>query len=327
MKNSILSVLVGVLAVALLQVGCRSDTGGAASNVSNTSNSSNASAPAMASSEQMTFATQDDAMKALLDAVQAQDSAALDRVLGPARQELMSGDKVADANALKRFATNAADQAHLESKGDAMGVLYVGPRDWPFPIPLEKNAQGRWYWDTPAGKEAILARRIGRNELDAIKVARAYVQAQREYASADRDGSDVLKYAQHFVSHAGKHDGLFWEAKDGEEESPLGPLMAQASAEGYGEKHAPFHGYYYHILTRQGPDAPGGKYDYVINGNMVGGFGMVAWPARYGVSGVMTFIVNQRGKVYQKDLGPDTETIARGMTEFNPDNTWHVAGE
>jgi len=314
---SAMAVLLG-----LLLSSCKSDSA-----TSTTPAASSAQTAAGMSQEQVTFAMQDEAMKALIAAAQAEDSSALNRILGPERSELMSGDKVEDANDLKRFATSAADQAHLENKGDATAVLYVGPRDWPFPIPLVKNSQGRWYWDTQAGKRIILERRIGRNELEAIKVCRTYVQAQREYASADRDGSDVLKYAQRFVSHPGKHDGLFWEAGAGEEESPLGPLVAQASAEGYKEKHAPFHGYYYHILTRQGPDAPGGSYDYVINGNMVGGHALVAWPDRYGVSGVMTFMVNQRGKVYEKDLGPDTDRIARGMTEFNPDSSWRVVKE
>jgi len=189
-----------------------------------------------------------------------------------------------------------------------------------------RAASGQWFFDTAAGKQEILARRIGRNELESIKVCRAYVEAQREYAGQDRDGSGVAKYAQRLNSHPGQKDGLYWEAMPGAEPSPFGPLAAQAAAEGYAtsgvHRHEPFHGYLYHILTRQGPAAAGGAYDYVINGNMIAGFALVAFPAAYGQGGVMTFIVSHQGKVYQKDLGPQTPDIAAAMTTYNPDETW-----
>jgi hypothetical protein len=265
-------------------------------------------------------------MQAMLTAVKAEDHDKVHQILGPAWKELMSGDKVEDSNAFKEFATHAAEAAHLQKKDPDTSILYVGKDDWPFPIPLAKTADGKWFFDTEAGKAEILARRIGENELDTIDVCRDYVEAQRQYASKDRDGSGVMKYAQHIMSSPGKMNGLYWPVEPGQEQSPFGPLMAQASSEGYvanpGHPRQPYHGYRFHILKAQGPDAPGGKYDYVINGNMIAGFALVAYPAEYGSSGVMTFIVSHAGKVYQKDLGADTENIARQMTEYNPDGSW-----
>ena len=206
-------------------------------------------------------------------------------------------------------------------------VLVIGNREWPFPIPLVKQG-GAWRFDTEAGAEEILNRRIGRNELGAIEVCRAHVDAQREYASKDRNGDGILEYASRFRSSPGQRDGLYWPVGPDEETSPMGPLMASAQAEGYftqqlpGHERQPYHGYYYRILTRQGEDAPGGAYDYIVRDRMIGGFALVAFPAKYGASGIMTFIVNQDGVVYQSDLGPDTEAIARQMTEFNPDTNW-----
>jgi hypothetical protein len=191
-----------------------------------------------------------------------------------------------------------------------------------------------WHFDTEAGKDEIINRRIGRNELDALKSIRAYVDAQREYASKDRDGDEVLEYAQKFKSSPGKKDGLYWAADEEGEESPLGPLFTEGQAEGYfkatGKEEEntgprPFHGYLFRILTGQGKNAPGGQYDYIINGNMIGGFGLVAWPADYGDSGIMTFIINQQGKVYQKDLGPDTDKVAREMKAYDPDSSWSLS--
>jgi len=207
----------------------------------------------------------------------------------------------------------------------------LGVDGWPFPIPLVKR-DGQWLFDTAAGKAEILRRRIGMDELGAIAVCHAYVEAQREYASQDRLGDGVLAYAQFLRSTPGTHNGLFWPANPGEELSPLGPLVAQARVEGYhrsakmmNEQQAPYHGYYFKILTRQGKHAPGGKYNYIINGRMIAGFALVAWPAEWGNTGVMTFIVNQQGKVYQKDLGPKTAKIAKSMTAYDPDDTWSPA--
>jgi len=199
---------------------------------------------------------------------------------------------------------------------------------WPFPIPLVQQ-DGQWRFDTAAGKEEILNRRIGRNELDTIRVCHAYTEAQREYASEDHAGSGVLEYAQHLRSSPGCHDGLYWHAEPGEPASPLGPLIARARGEGYtheskilAEKQAPYHGYYFKILTRQGRHAPGGKYNDIIHGHMLAGFALVAWPAQWGNSGVMTFIINQQGVVYEKNLGPDTPAFAAKMTTYDPGPGW-----
>jgi hypothetical protein len=279
--------------------------------------------------EQESFDTPDAAVSALLTATKAGDHDEIHKIFGPATSDLMSGDKVEDANDFKAFAASAAEKNHVEKKNDNTEVLYVGNKDWPFPIPLVKGRDGKWFFDTVAGKDEILARRIGANELETIDVCHAFVGAERDYAMQDHDGSGVLKYAQHFKSTPGKKDGLYWEAAAGEPQSPLGAFWAQASSEGYGSNNPdksagphPFHGYFYHILTKQGPDAAGGQYDYVINGNMIGGFALISWPDKYGDSGIMTFIVNHQGKVYQKDLGPNTDQIAKGITEFNPDSSW-----
>ena len=215
---------------------------------------------------------------------------------------------------------------------DRSALLQIGSENWPFPIPLIEQ-EGRWFFDTLAGKEEVLNRRVGKNELGAMAVCRAYVNAQREYASQDRNGDEVLEYAQHLRSTTGAHDGLYWPVRQGDELSPLGPLVAAARGEGYRrqtkiltEAQSPYHGYYYKILTRQTKHAPGGKYNYIIHGHMIGGFALVAWPAQWGNSGIMTFIVNQQGKIYQKNLGPKTDTIAPAMTQYNPDSTWTPAG-
>jgi hypothetical protein len=205
-------------------------------------------------------------------------------------------------------------------------LAVIGKDEWSFPVPLVKSSRG-WVFATEDGKVEIINRRIGRNELKAIQVALAYVDAQFEYAGKDRDGDGVLQYAARFISHAGRKDGLYWVAGPGEEASPLGPLFARASEEGYtikkkGEKAAPYHGYYFKILKRQGGNAPGGELDYINSGKMVGGFGLVAYPAEYAVSGIMTLIVNQDGIVYEKDLGPKTQELAKAMTKYDPDKTW-----
>jgi Protein of unknown function (DUF2950) len=243
-------------------------------------------------------------------------------VLGPAAGDLVSsGDEVADAAARKRV-LDAYDAKHqVVMEGDDKAVLLVGTEEWPFPIPLVRK-DGVWRFDTAAGRDEILFRRVGRNELSAIKACLAYADAQDEYAEKGIAGNGV--YAQRIVSTPGKKDGLYWPAQAGEAESPLGDLAASASAEGYrvGQQRMPYHGYYYRVLTRQGPNAPGGALDYVVRGKMIGGFALVAYPAEYGNSGVMTFLVSHQGVVYQKDLGQNTVGIASGMTAFNPDNSW-----
>jgi hypothetical protein len=203
----------------------------------------------------------------------------------------------------------------------------VGSDEWPFPIPIVKAGNG-WRFDTGAGKQEILARRVGGNELKAIQVCLAYVDAQKEYAMKKaRQGEGLLEYAQKFVSTPGKQDGLYWEAGEGQEQSPIGPLFSAARDQGYsgkplGEEPEPYHGYFYRILTAQGKNAPGGAQDYVVGGKMIGGFALIAYPAHYGASGVMTFIVNHDGVVYQKKLGKDTKKAAQAMKAFNPDKTW-----
>jgi hypothetical protein len=215
--------------------------------------------------------------------------------------------------------------------GEDKAILNIGAENWPFPIPLVKK-DDRWSFDTEAGQEEIINRHIGEDELNTIGVCRTYVDAQREYASKDRNGSEVLQYAQKFKSTPGKKDGLYWKAAANEEASPYGPLVAEARAEGYGtekkgEGPQPFHGYLFKILKAQGPAAPGGKYNYVINGNMIAGFALLAYPSNWGESGVMTFIINQQGKLYQKDLGSKTEATASRMSEYNPDKSWALVPE
>jgi hypothetical protein len=273
------------------------------------------------------FDSPDQAVAALAAAVRAGNGAELLAIFGPEGKPLVeSGDAVADRNGRARF-TASFDAAHaLTTQPDGRVTLVLGKDNWPFPIPLVKQ-DGAWYFDTAAGADEILNRRIGRNELAAIEVCRAYVDAQREYSSKDRNSDGIREYAQHFSSHAGKHDGLYWPVKPGEEQSPMGSLIARAHDEGYENaglrvKREPYHGYYYRILRRQGPHAPGGAHDYVVDGRMIGGFALVAFPAQYGVSGVMTFVVNQDGVVHQKNLGPDTEKAARAMTEYDPDPSW-----
>ena len=278
-----------------------------------------------------TFATPEAAVSALLAAASAQDTNAFRVIFGPVGVEIQNPDRVQAANELKAF--NAAVNQHqrLVHESDAKCVLEIGDNAWPFPIPIVKR-NGQWFFDTEAGKDEIFNRHIGRNELATLQSVRAYVEAQREYASKDRDGDDVLEYAQKFRSTPGMKDGLYWPQDLDGEISPLGPLVAEAQAQGYGrkpkeegDKTAPFHGYFFKVLTGQGKHAPGGKYDYVINGNMIGGFALVAWPAEYGESGIMTFVVNQQGHVYQKNLGPGTAKAAEAMKAYDPDKTWTVS--
>jgi Protein of unknown function (DUF2950) len=283
---------------------------------------------ALAAAAQKSFESIDDAVSALIGAFRAVDRKALVDVLGAKGRPLIeSGDNVADRQAFQRFVADY-DRAHRVEGGGGKVVLYTGEDDFPFPIPLVPDGP-YWIWDTDAGDDEILFRRVGRNELAAINVCLAYVDAQREYYARDHTGKGVLEFAQRLASTKGKQDGLFWETRPGERPSPLGPLVAQARAAGYrpgeGGGQAPYHGYLYRPLFAQGPAAPGGAYDFVVKGHMIGGFALVAFPAKYAVSGIMTFIVSHDGVVYQKDLGPKTTQIAEAMKTYNPDRTWKQA--
>jgi hypothetical protein len=287
-----------------------------------------ASPPAAKSAvKQKTFATADEAAAALVDAVKARDVDQLLAVVGPGSGSwLLSGDPVADANDWKKFVAAYDEKKSLRAEGDGRAILEVGADDWPFPAPIVKKG-GAWSFDTAAGREEILNRRVGRNELDAAQTLLAIVDAQREYAAADAEHSGYAQYARRFRSSPGKKDGLFWPGEPGQPQSPLGPLVATAATEGYGKKPATeqrqaYHGYYYRILTSQGPSAPGGAYDYTVGTKLLGGFAVVAWPASYGASGVTTFVVNHEGVVYEKDLGARTGAIAAAMTRYDPDATW-----
>jgi hypothetical protein len=283
-----------------------------------------------AAASQRTFMSSDDAVSAMIDAARSDNTRSLLAIFGPGSKDLVSsGDEVADKEALEHFVGHYDEAHRLESIDDRKVILHIGNDDWPFPIPVIRTGKG-WHFDTKAGKHEILARRIGRNELDAMKVCLVYVDAQHEYALKDRDKNGLLEYAQKFMSDPGKKNGLYWKAGDGEEQSPLGPLIAEATGKGYGPrrpaaKPSPYKGYYYRILKAQGKSAAGGAYDYLVEGKMIGGFALVAYPAKYGNSGVMTFIVNQDGVVYQKNLGKNTTEIANAITRFDPDKTWQKA--
>lgn len=283
-----------------------------------------------ADAQQKTFKTPEEAVTSLMEAVKADNTKEMLAIFGPAGKEIISsGDKVQDKAAAERFIKAYEAMNKLEKETDSKMTLVVGEEEWPFPVPIVKKGES-WIFDTKAGKEELLNRRIGRNELDTIQVCLAYVDAQREYAMKDQDGDGLLAYAQKFWSTKGKKDGLYWEAKEGEEQSPLGLGAARAVREGYtpgkpGDKPSPFHGYFYRILKAQGKNAPGGAYDYVVKGKMIGGFALVAYPAEYGSSGIMTFIVNHDGVVYEKDLGAETGKIASAITKFDPDQTWKKA--
>jgi hypothetical protein len=271
------------------------------------------------------FDSPEAAADALAAAARAADDKALLAVFGSeAEGMVVSGDPVADKNIREDFLTSYEAKHSVERDGDSKAVLIYGDDDFPFPVPLVKQGE-KWHFDTAAGKDEIVARRIGRNELAAIQVCLAYVDAQREYASEDRDGDGLFEYAQKLWSSEGKHDGLYWPTKPGEPQSPVGELIAQARSEGYAAKeggHSPYHGYFYKSLKKQGKNAPGGAYDYVVRGREIGGFALVAYPAQYRNSGIMTFLVSHDGVVYSKDLGPNTAKIAAAMTSFDPDKTW-----
>jgi hypothetical protein len=277
--------------------------------------------------KQKYFASPEEAVDALVAAVKSDDPKALVAVLGPDGKRIAeSGDTVADREGRERFVASYEEKHEITKTSDTEAALSTGKDDWPLPIPIVKDASG-WRFDSKAGEHEILARRIGRNELDTIQTMLAIVDAQREYYERDPDQSGLLHYAQHYLSAKGKRDGLYYETKEDEPESPFGEWAASARAEGYkGEqgKATPYHGYYFRMLTAQGPHANGGAYSYLAKGKMMGGFAAVAYPATWGVSGVMTFLVSQDGVVYEKDLGPKTAQIAQAMTKFDPDDTWKV---
>jgi hypothetical protein len=289
-----------------------------------------AATPANPVIEERLFASPDEAIAALRTATAAKDLTTLQAIFGPEYYTLQTGDRVQDANNAQRFATAMTQSCNQVKEGDERITLAVGTNDWPFPIPLLK-AGGQWYFDTAAGKEEIINRHIGKDELCAIGVCRAYVTAQAQYAGANPAGGGIANYALKFKSTPGKKDGLYWAAAANETPSPFGPLVAEAHAEGYVSHHGPgphpFHGYYFRILTRQGGAAPGGKADYLSDGKLTGGFALVAYPEHWDQSGIMTFIVNQDGQVFQQNLGDKTARIAGAMKAYNPDRDWTLVSD
>jgi len=278
-----------------------------------------------AAATQKSFPSPEAGVQTLVDAAKRHDLETMLQLFGPESESFINtGDPVSDQASRERF-VRAYEEAHtLVQSEDKKVILQVGKDDWPFPIPLVKDGTN-WRFDSERGKEELSNRIIGRNELDVIQVCLAYVDAQREYYLRNPQRRALLQYAQRFMSTAGKQDGLYWETTPGESPSPLGLFLVRARAEGYevtADNPIPYHGYYYKILTSQGSNAPGGAYDYRVRDEMIGGFAMVAYPAHYGSSGIMTFIVNHDGIVYQKDLGPDTTAMAQSMTTFDPDETW-----
>ena len=281
------------------------------------------------------YQTPDEAAKALLDALASGNEQTIVTVLGNKyADQLFIKEHDREEAQFAEIVKNAKDALQLRQDDANTRVLVIGKNAWPMPIPLVHDDKG-WHFDTATGIQEILARRIGADELAAIDLMRAYVDAQMAYAAEDHDGSQVLKYAQKLISSPGKKDGLYWAAKDGEEQSPFGPFVAelppylqqrdlQKDAEKQGKQKEPYMGYYFRVLTRQGENAPGGRYDYIINGNMIAGFGLVAVPAEYGETGVMTFVVSHQGKIFQKDLGDDTPVAAAAIQEYNPDDSWDL---
>lgn len=275
------------------------------------------------------FSTPEQAVESLIKAVRNDDQYELLRLLGPNGETLIrSGDEVADRSARLRF-VNAYDAAHdIEIEKPGIAILLVGTEQWGWPVPIVQEGE-RWHFNTDAGLQRILDRRVGRNELNVIRVCREYVAAQREFALRDKLANGPGQYAQKFDSSPGMHDGLYWEVAAGEAPSPFGPLVARARAHGYpaGEGHdvpAPYHGYFYKILTRQGAHAPGGAKDYIVDGRMTRGYALLAFPAKWGDSGVMTFIVGRDGIVFEKNLGPETGRLAPEIGEYDPDPGWHT---
>ncbi len=275
--------------------------------------------------KQKTFGSAEDAAQALFGAAKAEDSSQMDAIFGPKGKDLVvSKDPAVNKDLYQRFVKAFEEKNRLDISPDNRAFLYVGNNEWPFPVPIVKKGNA-WLFDTNQGKTEVLRRRIGRNELDTIQSCLAYVDAQKDYVSMTMPKSGIGEYAQKFMSDPGMRNGLYWETKDNEVPSPLGIFMAQARKEGFTpgkDTPVPYHGYYYRILTSQGKNASGGARDYVVNGKMSGGFALVAYPAEYGSTGVMTFIVNQDGVVYQKDLGKKSAKTAQAMKAFDPDKTW-----
>jgi hypothetical protein len=272
------------------------------------------------------FASPDEAGNGLLEAAKSGDQKAVLAIFGPESKEIIfSGDAVQDKATVDAFVAAYGVMHRWRKMPDEAQILLIGADNFAFPIPLKKNGAGQWFFDTAAGKDEILARRIGRNELAVIDVCEALADAQAEYFSQPRDGERTKQYALKFISDTGRQNGLYWESAEGQPKSPLGPLAAFATTEGYSAKpdvHTPFHGYFFHMLNRQGSHAQGGAKDYVVDGKMVGGFAFVAYPVEYRNSGVMTFMINQDGVLLQKDLGKTTTETATAMTEFDPDASW-----
>ena len=289
-----------------------------------------ASRVAAQAAQSRVFGSPEDAVKALFETVKAGKVDELLAIFGSDGKELIASSDPETARANRQvFAVAVREQWRLEDEGPNRKILVIGNEDWPFPVPLMKDANG-WRFDTAAGKEELIARRIGRNELSAIESARAYVTAQQRYAQQGHDGKPAGVYATKFRSDPGKENGLYWPTAKGQKRSPLGDLLAQSAAEGRpvskdGAQPSPFHGYYFKILTAQGAAAPGGAKNYVVKGDMSGGFALIAWPAQYDATGVMTFLINQDGIVLQKDLGPGTDAAARKITSYNPDASWRPA--
>ncbi|MEA3275500.1 MAG: DUF2950 domain-containing protein [Pseudomonadota bacterium] len=282
-------------------------------------------AGATAAVEQSLYPSPDAAVKALIEAAGSEDRDAILAILGPGAEDLRSGDPVADAEERRAFVEATDEGARIEQEGDDLAMLSIGNENWPFPIPLVRAPDG-WRFDAAAGKEELLNRRVGRNELHAIAVTRVYVDAQYEYAAEDRNGDGIRQFAQKLMSDEGTRDGLFWPTAEGEPQSPMGRLVAEAVAKGYqpGEsaEPSPYQGYYYRVLTAQGENAPGGSKEYVDNGHMTKGFGLLAHPAEYGNSGITTFMVNQSGILFQKDLGEETPSLAADISTYDPDESW-----
>lgn len=281
---------------------------------------------AVKKSNQKSFASPEEALKSLVNSARNSDTSELVAILGPGSQEIISsGDPVADKAGLEKFVKLCDEKLVIEGAESGRAVFSIGNENYPYPIPVMKQGNV-WRFDVKAGKDELLNRRIGRNELAVIEVLHAYADAQREYAAKDWNGDGKSEFAQKFRSSPGKKDGLYWAAREGEEESPFGPMVAKADSEGYarskGGDKQPYQGYLFKILKAQGASAEGGAFDYVVNGRMILGFGLVAYPAQYGASGIMTFVVNQNGIVYQKNLGKNTAKTAATMKRYNPDSSW-----
>lgn len=278
---------------------------------------------ALAQTSQQYFTSPDEAVQAMRNALAADNVDALLAIFGTeGRGILLSGDEQADRESRKNFYAATEQQLQLDETDENRRELIIGPDEWPFPIPLIKEDAG-WRFDTAAGVDELINRRVGRNELEAIAMLQALADAQTEYASLDRDGDQVLEYAQRIVSTPGQQDGLYWADETEDDPSPIGPYLEDASDYMEGRQAGtPWYGYYFRILTRQGANPPGGAYDYVINGNMIAGFALLAFPAQYGDSGIMTFMISHQGEVYQKDLGADTATLVTSLDTYDPDDSW-----